>query len=79
MPVKLQGLLIAAMVLCFMSCKKSTETIEASPAVAYYPLDTGKYITYRLDSTLFINFGERDTVISYDVMDKVDAKFIDNN
>ncbi|MEO7802267.1 MAG: hypothetical protein ABIR81_09715 [Ginsengibacter sp.] len=78
MLLKLQALLITALVFCFVSCKKSTETVEALPAAAYYPLDTGKYISYRLDSTLFINFGERDTVISYDVMDKVDAKFIDN-
>lgn len=79
MLVKFQGLLIALIVLVFASCKKSTETVAASPAVAYFPLDTGKYITYRLDSTLFINFGERDTLISYDVMDKVDAKLTDNS
>lgn len=79
MPVKLQALLITIIVLCFPSCKKSTETIAASPAVTYFPLEIGKYITYKLDSTIFINFGERDTVISYEVMDKVDAKFIDNS
>lgn len=62
-----------------LSCKKSIETIETASATSYYPLEQGKYITYRLDSTVYVNFGERDTVISYQVRDLVDEKFMDNS
>ncbi|MGH2647006.1 MAG: hypothetical protein ACRDE8_05530 [Ginsengibacter sp.] len=44
----------------------------------YFPLQVGKYITYNLDSTLFIHFGQADTVISYQVKDQVDAQITDN-
>ena len=42
------------------------------------PLQTGKYIHYRLDSMLFIDFGQRDTVVSYDAKDIVDGELTDN-
>jgi hypothetical protein len=42
------------------------------------PLQTGKYIHYRLDSTIFVDFGQRDTVISYDAKDVVDGELTDN-
>jgi len=42
------------------------------------PLQTGKYIHYRLDSTVFIDFGQRDTVVSYDAKDVVDGEVTDN-
>ena len=38
----------------------------------------GKQITYKLDSTVFINFGTKDTVISYFVKDSVVAQVTDN-
>jgi len=42
------------------------------------PLQTGKYIHYRLDSMRFIDFGQRDTVVSYDAKDVVDGELTDN-
>jgi hypothetical protein len=44
----------------------------------YYPLQVGKYITYNLDSTVFINFGAKDTVIKYQVKHEIDAQITDN-
>ena len=64
--------------LFIISCKKQTEIFNTASVNDYYPLQVGKYITYNLDSTLFINFGEKDTVISYQVQDKVDAAVTDN-
>lgn len=62
----------------FSACKKSTEDFKTTSVSDYYPLLTGKYITYNLDSTLFINFGAKDTVISYQVKHMVDALITDN-
>lgn len=60
------------------SCKKSTEEFASIPLTDYYPLEAGKYITYRLDSTVFINFGTVQVTRSYEVKYAVDALITDN-
>jgi len=60
-------------VLLLASCKKDPETFQSPPVSEYYPLVVGKYITYQLDSLRYINFGTRDTTISYQVKHTVDA------
>lgn len=62
----------------FSACKKSTEDFTLVSVGEYYPLQIGKYITYNLDSTVFINFGTKDTVISYQVKHEIDALITDN-
>ena len=64
--------------LFFISCKKEKDSFSSESVNDYFPLQVGKYITYQLDSTLFINFGQKDTVVSYQVQDKVDAQLTDN-
>jgi hypothetical protein len=68
--------LLAAMVL--YACNKKDTSINATQLIEYMPLQTGKYIHYRLDSTVFIDFGQRDTVVSYDAKDVVDGEITDN-
>jgi hypothetical protein len=41
-------------------------------------LQVGKYIRYYLDSTLYISFGQKDTVVHYQAKDVVDAAITDN-
>ncbi len=60
------------------SCKKETATYTSDAISDYVNLQTGKYITYRLDSLLFINYGTMDTVISYQAKDVIDSPFTDN-
>ena len=67
-------------VLLLASCKKdanfTTDSIHD-----YYPLQVGKYITYNLDSTVFLNFGQTIsdlTVIHYQAQYVVDAQITDN-
>ncbi len=67
-----------AAVIMLGSCSKQLEVIKLTPLSDYYPLQVGKYITYNLDSTVFINFGTKDTVISYQVQDRVDSQITDN-
>lgn len=60
-------------------CKKSSETLSYPAISDYAPLTVGKYITYSLDSTLYINFGVTKVVHSYEVKYVVDAEITDNN
>lgn len=68
--------------ICFLfflfSCEKKIETFETEKVSDYYPLEVGKYIEYQLDSTLFIDFGKVQTVVSYQIKDVVDSKIVDN-
>ncbi|MEO6328111.1 MAG: hypothetical protein ABIO55_04230 [Ginsengibacter sp.] len=61
------------------SCKKKLDDFTSPSLAEYYPLQLGKYITYQLDSTVFLAFGVRDTIIKYQVQDRVDAQITDNN
>jgi hypothetical protein len=68
--------LISAILLT--SCAKQNEILSIAPLSDYYPLQVGKYITYNLDSTVYINFGKKDTIKSYQVKDSIDAQITDN-
>lgn len=70
------GLLFTSLI--FISCKKQTDNIAPEPVNNYYPLQVGKYINYKLDSTVYINFGQKDTIIHYLAQDRVDAQITDN-
>ena len=60
-------------------CKKESETLSLSSLQDYYPLQTGKFFIYRLDSTLYISFGSAATVASYLAKDSIVNTFTDNN
>lgn len=62
----------------FTACNKENELYSTASLNDYYPLQVGKYITYNLDSTVFINFGMKDTVMKYQVKDSIDAQITDN-
>jgi len=62
----------------FSACKKQTANYSTFPISAYSPLQVGKYISYNLDSLIFINFGTKDTTIHYQVKYSVDATITDN-
>jgi len=68
----LTGLLAA------FSCKKQTDTVNTAPVEEYLSLQTGKYIEYRLDSTVYIHFGQTDTVVSYYARDVIEGTATDN-
>ena len=70
-------LLFAFLVLAFASCNK-TEKFDSAELSDYLQLAVGKYITYRLDSLKYINFGQKDTFIHYQAKDVVEAEITDN-
>lgn len=67
-----------AILIAFTACKKETGSFQSAPLSDYMPLEVGKYITYRLDSLLFVNFGQKDTIVSYHAKDLVSELFTDN-
>ncbi|MGI8581530.1 MAG: hypothetical protein ACR2KX_05025 [Chitinophagaceae bacterium] len=71
------GILLLSIPLLF-SCKKENELFTTSTLSDYFPLQVGKYITYNLDSTVYINFGQKDTILKYQVKDSIEKLITDN-
>ena len=66
-------------VLILSACSKKTEDFKTAAISDYFPLQTGKFITYSLDSTVvYLNFGASKAVISYQVKYVVDSLITDN-
>lgn len=61
----------------FAACNKK-EDFTSDAVTDYMNLQVGKYVIYRLDSTRFVNFGQTDTVISYQAKDVVEEAITDN-
>ena len=73
--IRLSLLAIAASTL--YSCNEKEEFITEKTE-DYLPLVIGKYITYRLDSLVFTNFGRTIETHRYQVKEQVDALISDN-
>lgn len=65
-------------IVAMAACTDKTEVMNYAELYAYFPLQTGKYITYQLDSLIYINFGTRDTTLSYQVKYVNDGLLNDN-
>ncbi len=76
--MKTRLILLGIVVMFIVSCTKETETIRTENMLEYYPMVIGKYITYKLDSTVYINLGTVKAVHSYLVQDKIDSLISDN-
>lgn len=61
-----------------MACEKESVSFKTERIKDYYPLKVGKYITYRLDSTVYLNLGTKKEVHSYLIQDKIDSVITDN-
>lgn len=60
------------------SCSREIEVFDSEALSDYIPLQSGKYITYRVDSTVFTNFGTTEEIHSYQVKHVIDAQITDN-
>ncbi len=72
-------IVIAALSVMFLlnACKKETDNFSLTPVDSYNPLVVGKYITYQMDSLVFINFGIQQAIHSYQVKYQVDGTLTD--
>ncbi len=68
--------LIAGLLLA--RCSKKDSYTNDQPTV-YTNFAVGKFITYRLDSLYYVNFGQKDTTVKYQAKDVVDAAITDNS
>lgn len=71
-------LFVTAVILFFSACKKTSEDFQTAAISDYAPFTAGKYITYKLDSLVYINFGVSSVIRSYEVKYMVDAEITDN-
>lgn len=75
---KVSLVLIIVSSVIFSACNKDAEVLDLPAINDYYPLQVGKYVTYSLDSMVFINFGTKDTIINYQVKHQIDGQLTDN-
>src|SRR6187397_1498439 len=61
----------------FFSCNEK-EDFTTEALADYMPLSVGKFITYRIDSMVFTNFGRSTEIHKYQVKHQVDALITDN-
>jgi hypothetical protein len=59
------------------SCSRKVEDFETEQLSDYTNLVVGKYITYRLDSLVYTNFGRAEEIHSYQVKHVIDAQITD--
>ena len=65
--------------LLLSSCDKQTlDNFQTEPVSNYYPMQVGKYFIYRVDSTVFTNFGRTEEIRKYQIKHTVDAQITDN-
>lgn len=76
--MKKYSFLVLLLITLLTACNKQNELLTPVPLTEYFPLKVGKYITYNLDSTVYINFGQKDTVIKYQVKDSIENQVTDN-
>jgi hypothetical protein len=70
--------LLAITTLTLFSCSNKTEDFISEQLSDYMPLQPGKYITYRLDSLVYTNFGTVAVTRRYQMKHVVDAQITDN-
>lgn len=66
-----------ALLLVLAGCQKK-DVFSTVQLTDYMDLQVGRYVHYRLDSLRYIDYGQKDTVISYDAKDVIEAAITDN-
>ena len=70
-------IVVAILIMLITGCEKK-DVYNSAELNEYMNLEVGKYVRYRLDSTVFINFGQTQAVIKYQAKDVIDAAITDN-
>lgn len=74
----LQIFLVLVLTGSLFSCKQSIENFETLQVTELLPLQSGKYITYRLDSLVFVNSGKLAQTNRYQIRHVVEGQVRDN-
>lgn len=67
-----------ALVMFFSGCEKQSTELSFTPIETYFPIKSGKSITYRLDSTIFTGPNNTKIIRSYIIRDVYDTTLLDN-
>lgn len=70
-------LLLVISIVILSGCSK-TATISGGSIADYYPLEVGKYFVYKVDSSLYVRFGQVKEIHTNIIKDIVDASITDN-
>lgn len=70
--------LLAIIATTLFSCNEKEEFVT-DQIPDYYPTAVGKYITYRIDSMVFTNFGRNTEFHKYQVKHIIEAQIMDNS
>lgn len=66
------------LLIAITACKKETTTIQLENIANYFPIAKGKYISYRLDSTIYTALNTKKEIRSYILTDVLDTAITDN-
>jgi len=69
---------LVAVSFAVISCSKKTEEFNTATVTDYFPLEVGRTLTYRLDSTIPAPFGTSLIKRYYLAKDSIEHKFTDN-
>lgn len=75
---KSKATIFISLILILISCKRESLVFQTEKIKEYYPLAIDKYITYQLDSTVYLSLGTKKEVHSYLIKDRIDAVITDN-
>jgi hypothetical protein len=76
--LKSKSIICLSFFFLLMACEKESTVFKTERIKDYFPLKVGKYISYRLDSTVYINLGTKKEVHSYLIQDRIDSVITDN-
>jgi hypothetical protein len=76
--LKIKSIIFLSIIFLLIACKKESAVFKTEKIKDYYLLKVGKYINYKLDSTVYLNLGTKKEVRSYLVQDKIDSIITDN-
>jgi hypothetical protein len=66
-----------ALSLLIGACGKEAAQLSTDLLTDYQPLQVGRTYRYTLDSLKFINFGVKDTVVRYQILDRIQSVTVD--
>lgn len=74
----IKNILFIFLLNALIGCERKTEDFKTEAITDYLPTQVGKFITYRVDSTVFTNLGRNEETHKYQIKHLVDAQILDN-
>jgi hypothetical protein len=79
MDVKKLTLLLILFSLLFIACKKDQETVSYDNGYAYFPVTTGSYVVYDVDSIRYDDFKGTIDTFKFELKEVIESEYLDNS